>query len=71
MSTNHRFDRRRIYTRVAGSYQPSDPRFCYYKPVSTGNWEICDCWLVDRHGRKDPAYNTHGLPVHFSCLGLS
>jgi hypothetical protein len=62
-----RFIKGKLYKAVE-PYAPEAPKFNHYKPANTGDFEICDCWVVDANGRIHPGYNVSPVPVHWSNL---
>lgn len=67
MKKQPRFVKGKIYKAVQ-AYDPEAPKFSYYKPHYTGDYEICDCWVCDKNGRIHPGYNVCPVPVHYSNL---
>lgn len=36
----------------------------YAKPVHTGDYSICDCWIVNKEGEIHPGFNVSPVPVN-------
>jgi len=58
-----------IYRAKDGPYDESKPKYDCYIPCSTGNWAICDCWIVNEKGKVHPGLNACGVPICREALG--
>ncbi len=65
--TEKKFVKGKLY-KGAWPYDSTRPEYTYYKPVSTGDWDICDCWLCDSKGRKHPGFRMSPVPMNRSVL---
>lgn len=58
----------------SGSPEPHDsdtPEYDCYQPTMTGNFWVCDCWVVDSKGKRHPGYSVSAVPVLRGCLQRS
>lgn len=44
-------------------------QYNYLVPVRTGNFVICDCWVVNKEGYTHPRYNVSPVPIDEDVLG--
>lgn len=63
------FQKGRIYRTKTLSAYASSARFNCVRPAHTGNYSICDCWIVDERGRKDPGLGVSPVPISAAVLG--
>ena len=55
-------------TRQPDPYDDEAPEYDCYQPTTTGNFWLCDCWVVDSEGRQHPGYES-AVPVRRESLG--
>lgn len=48
---------------------PEFPSYKFFEPADTGDWEICDCYIVDAAGNRSPNHLNSPIPTHWSRLG--
>ena len=72
--TTNAFVEGQIYRSIdedSGNPKPYDseaPEYDSYRPTMTGNFYLCDCWVVDSKGNRHPGYSEDAVPVRRECL---
>ena len=73
--TTNAFIEGQIYRSInerSGKLDPYDddaPEYDCYQPTATGDFWLCDCWVVDSEGRQHPGIDRSAVPVRKGCLG--
>lgn len=49
-------------------YDSETPEYDCYQPTMTGDFYLCDCWVVDSKGNRHPGYSAAAVPVLRGCL---
>ncbi|HNC59536.1 MAG TPA: hypothetical protein PLP33_29180 [Leptospiraceae bacterium] len=65
-----RFLQNTIYRNLSPeTYSTYPEKYNCLLPADSGNYLICDCWIVDEFGNVDPDYNVSPVPTHYKNLG--
>lgn len=63
MSEPQFISRHLLYIKPGFIYDEANPRYTFLIPVDSGNFYLCDCWIVDRNGNKHPGYSVCPVPI--------